>query len=169
MSKRWPSSLDRAQREVLPLNLALYHAAREYPGGVKAIAAVYGLNPSTLQHKLSPTQETHTPNIDDLEAVLGATQDQRILDSVGEIAGGALWIMPVERRAIPRDGAQRDVLELLATLHDRLGHMITSVRTSLEDGVIDERERSELRKRARQTMETVLALELAAIGEADHG
>lgn len=171
MSKRWTSSADRAQREVLPLNLALYHAAREYPGGVKAVAAIYGLNASTLQHKLSPTQDTHTANIDDLEAVLGATRDPRILDSIGEIAGGALWVAPVERRLAPRPSEQLDALEALATLHERLGEMITSVRTSIEDGVVDERERAELRKRARQTMEAVLSLELAAggVGEADHG
>ncbi|OBX35641.1 hypothetical protein A8U91_04715 [Halomonas elongata] len=73
MSKRWPSSVDRAQREVLPLNLSLYHAAREYPGGAKAIAAIYGLNATTLQHRLSPTHEPHRIDLDSLEAVLGAT------------------------------------------------------------------------------------------------
>ncbi len=61
MSKRWLSSVDRAQREVLPLHLALYHAAREYPGGVKAVAAVYGLNPNTLQHKLNPAETRPRP------------------------------------------------------------------------------------------------------------
>lgn len=171
MSRRWLSSQERAQREVLPLNLALYHAAREYPGGVKAVAAIYGLNATTLQHKLSPTHDTHRANIDDIEAVLGATHDPRILDSIGEIAGGCLWVCPVERRVAPRPGEQLDVLEHLSTLHDRLGDMISSVRTSLEDGVVDEHERAELRKRARQTMEAVLALEMAAngAGEVAHG
>lgn len=164
MSRRWLSSQDRAQREVLPLNLALYHAAREHPGGVKAVAAIYGLNATTLQHKLSPSQPTHIANLDDLEAVLGATRDPRILDSLGELAGGCLWVCPIERRQQPREADQRDVLEHLATLHERLGEMIGSVRTSLEDGVVDDHERAELRKRARQTMEAVLSLELAATG-----
>ena len=44
MSRGWPTFIDRAQREVLPLNLALYHAAREYPGGVKAIAAFWAFS-----------------------------------------------------------------------------------------------------------------------------
>lgn len=171
MSKRWPTSLDRAEREVLPLNLSLYHAARDYPGGVKAVAAVHGLNATTLQHKLSPTQPSHTPNIFDLEAILDTTRDTRILDSLGEIAGGCLWVCPLERRESPRSCEQRDVLDHLATIHERLGEMITSVRNSIEDGVVDDHERAELRKRARQTMEAVLTLELAAagLGEVSHG
>ncbi|TFH84931.1 hypothetical protein EQG41_19615 [Billgrantia azerbaijanica] len=169
MSKRWLSSQDRAVREVLPLNLALYHAARDYPGGVKAVAAVHGLNPTTLQHKLSPTHEPHRANIDDLEAVLATTRDHRILDSLGEMAGGCLWVCPVERRHAARN--QRDVLESLADLHERLGEMITSVRSSIDDGVVDEREQSELRLRARRLMETVLTLEQAAgcMAEVEHG
>jgi hypothetical protein len=173
MSKRWPTSLERAQREVLPLHLALYHAARAYPGGTKAVAAVHGINATTLQHKLSPTHEHHRANIDDLEAVLAATRDPRILDSIGEIAGGCLWVCPVDRRHASRDDDQRDVLETLASLHERLGEMITSVRTSLEDGIVDEREQAELRLRARRLMETVLVLEQSACQlsdeEACHG
>ena len=38
MSRIALSSLERAQREILPLDLALYHAARDYPGGAAAIA-----------------------------------------------------------------------------------------------------------------------------------
>lgn len=171
MSKRWLSSTERAQREVLPLHLSLYHAAREYPGGIKAVAAVHGLNPTTLQHKLSPTHEPHRANIDDLEAVLAATHDTRILDSLGEIAGGCIWVCPVERRAASRDDDTRDVLETIATLHERLGEMITSVRTSLEDGIVDEREQAELRLRTRRMLETVLVLELSATRQGDevHG
>lgn len=171
MSKRWMSSQDRAQREVLPLHLSLYHAARDYPGGIKAVAAVHGLNPTTLQHKLSPTHEPHRANIDDLEAVLSVTHDFRILDSLGEMAGGCVWVCPIERRKASRDDDQRDVLETLSTLHERLGEMITSVRTSLDDGVVDEREQAELRLRTRRLLETVLVLELAAnqAGEEDDG
>lgn len=56
MSRIALSSVERAQREVLPLDLALYHAARDYPGGAAAIAATTGRNATTLQHKLSPSR-----------------------------------------------------------------------------------------------------------------
>ncbi|RAH37429.1 phage regulatory CII family protein [Halomonas sp. SL1] len=167
MSRGWPTSVDRAKREVLPLPLALYHAAREYTGGVKAVAAVYGLNPTTLQHKLSPTHQPHTPNIADLEAVLGATQDDRILDAIGEIAGGAIWLRPDACQA----ETSFDLIEVIGTLHDQLGEMLNSVSETTRDGIVDDRERAELRKRARQLMQAVLALELSAagIGEVEHG
>lgn len=48
------SCLQRAKREVLPLELALYHAVRQYPGGAAVIAATTGRNATPLQHKLSP-------------------------------------------------------------------------------------------------------------------
>jgi len=167
MSRGWPTSVDRAQREVLPLNLALYHAAREYPGGVKAIAAVYGLNATTLQHKLSPTQPTHSPNITDLEAILGATQDERILDAIGEMVGAALWVRPDACEA--RDDAS--LIRMIASLQKELAEMLDSVAESTADGIVDAHERAELRKRARHLMQAVLALELAAgeVGEARHG
>jgi len=52
MSRVVLSCVDRAQREVLTLELALYHAARDYPGGAAAIAATTGRNATTLQQKL---------------------------------------------------------------------------------------------------------------------
>ena len=39
MSRIAMSCTDRAKREVLPLELALYHAVRDYPGGAAAISA----------------------------------------------------------------------------------------------------------------------------------
>lgn len=166
MSKRWPTSLDRAEREVLPLGLALYHAARDYQGGIKAVAAVHGLNATTLQHKLSPTHEPHRPNLDDLEAVLAVTQDSRILDSLGEIAGGCLWVHP---EALRDDEPMGSVLATIADLHGKLGEMIDSVSVSLADGVVDEREQAELRQRTRRVLELVLGLErlTCEVGEAE--
>lgn len=163
MSKSWPTSRTRAEREVLPLPLAMYHAARDYPGGIKAVAAVYGLNATTLQHKLSPTHEPHRPDLRDLEAVLGATQDDRILDAIGELANGALWVRPDACHTHTTHG----LIQVIGELHDQLGDMLASVVSTTADGVVDDHERAELRKRARELMQAVLALELAAgsVGE----
>lgn len=161
MSKRWPTSLDRAEREVLPLGLSLYHAARDYQGGIKAVAAVHGLNATTLQHKLSPTHEPHRPNLDDLEAVLAVTRDPRILDSLGEIAGGCVWVQPESLRD---DEPMDSVLATIADLHAKLGEMIESVGTSLDDGLVDDREQAELRLRTRRVLELVLGLERLTCG-----
>jgi hypothetical protein len=91
MSRIALSSVDRAQREVLPLDLALYHAAREYPGGAAAIAATTGRNPTTLQHKLSPTHPSHSINIQEFGEILELTKDRRILDAVHALVGDTVW------------------------------------------------------------------------------
>lgn len=78
MSRVVLSCVDRAQREVLTLELALYHAARDYPGGAAAIAATTGRNATTLQHKLSPTHPSHTINIQEFGEILELTKDRRI-------------------------------------------------------------------------------------------
>ena len=49
MSRIALSCIQRASREILPLDLALYHAARDYPGGAAAIAATTGRNPLFFQ------------------------------------------------------------------------------------------------------------------------
>lgn len=159
MSKRWPTSVDRAQREVLPLNLSLYHAARDYPGGAKAIAATFGLNATTLQHRLSPTHEPHRIDLDSLEAVLGATQDERILDSVGELAGGCIWVYPCPRHA---EGPIAGMMGSVAELQRRVAATVTTISESLADGVIHPHEARELHKRVRDLMAAALAVEQAA-------
>ena len=91
MSRIALSSLERAQREILPLDLALYHAARDYPGGAAAIAATTGRNSTTLQHKLSPTHPSHSINIQEFGEILELTKDRRILDAVHALVGDTIW------------------------------------------------------------------------------
>jgi len=91
MSRTALSCVERAKREVLPLDLALYHAVREYPGGAAAIAATTGRNATTLQHKLSPTHPGHVVNIQEFGEILELTKDRRILDAVHALVGDTIW------------------------------------------------------------------------------
>ncbi len=91
MSRIALSCTQRAQREILPLDLALYHAARDYPGGAAAIAATTGRNSTTLQHKLSPTHPSHTVNVQEFAEILELTKDRRILDAVHALVGDTIW------------------------------------------------------------------------------
>jgi hypothetical protein len=168
MSKRWPSSKERAQREVLPLSLALYHAARDYQGGIKAVAVTFGLNPITLQHKLSPTHEPHKPNLEDLEAVLSVTRDERIMDSIGEMAGGGIWVAPCSATS---ETPMQGMMATLSVMQDRVAEMVRTLSESLEDGVISPLEAAELHLRVRRLMGAALAIEAAAdqYAEARHG
>ncbi|CAM3850916.1 phage regulatory CII family protein [Ectopseudomonas alcaliphila] len=85
MNRARLSSTERAKRTLLTLPQALHHAARDYPGGATAIAAVDGaISASTLNHKLSltGTNPNHRVNIDELQLILDLTRDPRIVDAL---------------------------------------------------------------------------------------
>ncbi len=91
MSRNSFNASERSRREILPLDLALYHAARDYPGGAAAIAATTGRNATTLQHKLSPTHPSHITNVLEFAEILELTKDRRILDAVHALVGDTIW------------------------------------------------------------------------------
>lgn len=155
------STLDRAQREVLPLRLALYHACRDYPGGVTAIAAIYGRNATTLQHKISPTQPTHAANPDEVEEVTTATRDPRIVDSILEVYGDAAW---VDLRPLLQDSdlyqPLPNLLKAVAEILQRQSALTNTVAQHLaDDGRIDRQELAECKLQLRRTQGALLALE----------
>lgn len=169
MSKVWLSSQERAEREVLPLNLALYHAARDYPGGGKAIAAVYGLPAPTLQHRLNPNADTHRLTLDDLEHVLEATRDPRILDALLALVPGAHWFAYQE--AVD-DCSEQQLMESVAVLSTQVGNLLTRISEHRRDGVYHDHEVAELKKLKGQligAVQTVLVCAQRFDGEVRHG
>lgn len=159
MSKRWFSSKDRAEREILPLNLALYHAARDYPGGGKAIAAVYGLPATTLQHRLNPNADTHKLTIDDVEHVLEATRDPRILDSLLSLVPGAHWF---EYQEATEDASEQQLMDAVGQLSSRVSDLLTSISEHRRDGMYTESEVNELKKLKGQMISALQALLVSA-------
>lgn len=169
MSRAVSDCSDRAQREILSLRLALYHACREFPGGTAAIAAIYGRNPTTLQHKMSPTQPTHSPNPDEIEEVTAATRDPRILDSLIEAFGDATW---VDLRELLQHFAPGKTLPgVLKAVGDTLQRqsMLTDsiARHLADDGRIDREEFAECKLHLRRTQGALLALERMLEREAE--
>ncbi|WP_394424768.1 phage regulatory CII family protein [Vreelandella stevensii] len=169
MSKRWPTSRERAEREILPLNLALYHAARDYPGGGKAIAAIYGLPATTLQHRLNPNADNHKLSIDDLEHVLEATRDPRILDALLALVPGAHWF---EYQEATNDCSEQQLMESVAVLSTQVGNLLTRISDHRRDGVYHEHEVAELQKLKGQligALQAVLVCAQRFEGEVSHG
>ncbi len=178
MSRVALSCTERAKREILPLNLSLYHASRDYPGGAKAIAAIFGRNETTLQHKLSPTHATSHMNPQDIEEVTTATRDPRIVDSLIEAYGDAAW---VDLRGVMEE-IQRDCKEdldsaaaILKAISETLQRQSRLTQTIAEhlanDGRIDRRELAEQKLLLRRVQGALLALELLLEREAEvaHG
>ncbi|WP_447956527.1 phage regulatory CII family protein [Vreelandella sp. EE7] len=169
MSKVWLSSQERAEREVLPLNLSLYHAARDYPGGGKAIAAVYGLPATTLQHRLNPNADTHRLTIDDLEYVLATTGDPRILDSLLNLVPGAHWF---EHEEAADDCCEHQLMESVAVLSTQVGNLLTRISDHRRDGTYHEHEKAELKKLRGELLGSLQAVLVCAQrfdGEVGHG
>tara|TARA_R110001583_G_scaffold34551_1_gene115882 strand:- start:30492 stop:30962 length:471 start_codon:yes stop_codon:yes gene_type:complete len=122
-----------SDRHIHSLDLACYHAVHAYPGGVKAVAAVFGWNPATLQNKLNPTQGTHKLLAAEVEQVLMLTRDARILDAICAPVN-ALWLWGDEFAGVSGDMGMLDNVTQLMT---RVGELTRSIHDSLADGQID--------------------------------
>ncbi|MGO1272774.1 phage regulatory CII family protein [Pseudomonas helleri] len=155
MSRIALSCTQRAQREILPLDLALYHAARDYPGGAAAIAATTGRNPTTLQHKLSPTHPSHTVNVQEFAEILELTKDRRILDAVHALVGDTIWQELAESYTA-------DMPETLTTgiamYFRQVADLADAWAKSIGDGVVCDRELAEIRLQVFRGIQGLLGL-----------
>lgn len=134
---------ERAERCLLPLQMACYHAVHDHKGWVGAIAGAHGKNAAVLQNKLNPNLDSHHLNISDLEMIAVSTQDERILQSVCSWYGAGYFILP---SCDADDGA---LLDKSAAVTRELGELMTEVAASLADG--------------RVTADEVLALDKALL------
>ena len=155
MSRIILSSLDRAQREVLPLDLALYHAARDYPGGAAAIAATTGRNATTLQHKLSPTHPSHTVNIQEFGEILELTKDRRILDAVHALVGDTVWQELAEAYT---DDMPETLTTGIAVYLRQVADLTVVWAKSIGDGNVDDGELAEIRQQVFRGIQGLLGM-----------
>lgn len=151
---RW-CGVERARRSILTLPQALHHAAHDYPGGATAIAAVDGdINPTTLNHKLSLTNATHTPNIRDLELVLDLTRDPRIVDSILHPIG---WV-GIDISDLRETDTPQALLGGLGDLLRREGELINHLTKALSDAHLDCDELAEFEQLAERLVQGVFKL-----------
>ncbi|MBC3436079.1 hypothetical protein HU735_11715 [Pseudomonas sp. BW16M2] len=155
MSRTAMSCTERAKREVLPLELALYHSVRDYPGGAAAIAATTGRNATTLQHKLSPTHPTHTVNVQEFSEILELTKDPRILDSVHALVGDTIW-------QELSDAYTHDIPETLtmglADFFRQVANLSETWARSIGDGKVDDQELAEIQHQVFRGIQGLLGM-----------
>lgn len=148
-----PLSKTAADRTILPLRAALYHAVHDQRGGVGAVAGALGFNANTLQHKINLNSDRHNLTLADFEAILQFTRDPRIMDSLCAAYGDAFWLDL-------RTGAVPDV-QLLAgagELFERVGRMARDIAEAMADGIINSDELNILKKDAALVHQTVQAI-----------
>ncbi len=139
MSRSRFCSTERARRALLTLPQALHHAVRDYPGGATAIAAVDGdTNPTTLNHKLSLTNTTHTPNIRDLELILDLTRDQRIVDAILHPIGFVGFDVSDLRETETPAALLSGISDLLARESGLTHHLSKSLDNGIDDDEVAE-------------------------------
>lgn len=172
MSRIALSCVDRAQREILTLELALYHAARDYPGGAAAIAATTGRNPTTLQHKLSPTHPSHVVNVQEFGEILELTKDRRILDAVHALVGDTIW----QDLAVAYTDDMPETLTVgIAMFLRQVADLADTWAKSIGDGVVTDRELAEIKLQVFRGIQGLLGMYNRAVyvnrttRGADHG
>ncbi|MBU0565087.1 MAG: hypothetical protein KJ890_16485 [Gammaproteobacteria bacterium] len=155
MSRSRFCSTERAGRALLTLPQALHHSVRDYPGGATAIAAVDGdTNPTTLNHKLSLTNTTHTPNIRDLELILDLTRDQRIVEAILHPIG---WV-GVDVSDLRETDTPRALLTGIGDMLARESGLTLHLSKSLDNGDIDANELDEFELLAERLVHAVFRL-----------
>lgn len=154
MSRTRFSSTERAQRTLLTLPQALHHAARDYPGGATAIAAIDGGNATTLNHKLSLTNTSHTPNIADLELLLDATRDPRIVDALLHPIG---WV-GIDISDLRETDTPQALLAGISEMLSRESSLTMHLSKSLADGELDADELGEFELLAERLVQAVFKL-----------
>lgn len=110
----------------LNLRQALYRAARDYRGGMNALALTIGIDPDDLAKRLNPT-DSRPIRVELVEEIIAATRDTRLLDAVTRPAG-ALWFA-----AEPVD-ATTATMNALAALLEKESLFVASLAGGSADG-----------------------------------
>lgn len=136
---------------VLSLRQALYRAGRDYKGGLTALAHDLGMDLETLQKKLKLTEERRWPTPDELEEIIGATQDPRLLDAVNRPAG-VVWFKPTP---VP---ATQDALKAVGELLQKEGEFVGSLHSGAADNVWQPYEVALLEHHGNEVIRAVLGI-----------
>lgn len=136
---------------VLSLRQALYRAGRDFRGGITSLAQSMVMDLDTLQKKLKLDEERRWLNPDELEDVIGITQDDRLLDALVRPAG-AVWYRPVP---VP---ATQDALKAVGELLQKEGAFVGSLHDGAADKVWQPHEVALLEHHGNEVIRAVLSI-----------
>lgn len=121
---------------------AAYAVVHDYPGGASSLAPRLGMSPAVLNSKVNPNTTTHHLTLAEAVAATVMTDDDRIFKSVAQEIGRMLMPLPCAADDAASDMA---VLELVAAVWSGQGDLGSVIHRALGDGVVTQRELSELR------------------------
>lgn len=146
------NSRERAQRTLLEPHQAAWHAAKDWPGGVKGIAAIYGVSATILANKLNPNYPGNTLDLKTTLMIWEATRDPRIAESFAAAFGGVFVLDD------PADAEQVSVLTGIGSLSKAMSVMVDDVATVFSDGHITPAEEAVIEADVKRLTATARAL-----------
>lgn len=142
----------------LDLHQALYCAAREYRGGLTAVAAIMATNYNTLQKKLNLANDTHHLTLVDFEQIATITDDPRIDSAYARLRGKVLF-QPVPVHCT------RDALKALGEVLSLAGDFVGSLQAGIADKHWEAHEVAELEHFGNEVISKVLGIVAGARAE----
>lgn len=118
--------------------LGLQADAKDYPGGIRALAESIGINPTTLANCLNPDHDAQPPSLAVLLEIVKAAQARRAVFSICQMVGQVPMDFELENRS-PAESV-RLFLSLMHTVGDLLG----AGSEAAKDGRFDAEERQML-------------------------
>jgi hypothetical protein len=116
---------------------ALYTVARNYPGGIDALAAIMGISSNVLRNKLSPTIASHYPSFEEVSAIVLHCQAAKVPDALLPLHallvrhGMAAFVVPQ-----PEQIATDDLSQTVCKVMSQVGAVAEAVSMALMDGKV---------------------------------
>lgn len=126
-------------RKYLDMNQhdALYKVARNYPGGVDALAQCMGISVNVLRNKLSPTISSHYPSFEEVSTIVELCQKENMADALLPLHallvrhGMAAFVVPQ-----PSPAQTDDLSQTVCRVMSEVGAVAEAVSDALRDGVV---------------------------------
>lgn len=126
-------------RKYLDMNQhdALYKVARNYPGGIDALAQRMGISVNVLRNKLAPTIASHYPSFEEVSAIVelchqaGVPEAMLPLHALLTRHGMAAFVVP-----LPEQVSQDDLSQTVCKVMSQVGAVAEAVSSALLDGKV---------------------------------
>ena len=120
------------------LFLALQADAKEFPGGIKAIAEAMGVNGNTLSNGINPDHDAPPPSFSAILEIIVLAQAKRSIFAVSQLVGQ----IPMDFEIADR--RPEEAISLFLTLVSTASKAFGAGSDFAQDGRFDARERKEL-------------------------
>lgn len=117
------------------LFLALQADAKEFPGGIRALAEIIGINGNTLSNCLNPDHDAQPPSFSVVIEIIKVAQAKRAIFALAQLVGQVPMEFELEHRT------PAEAVCLFLELMHTVGNVIGKGSNAAKDGRFDANER----------------------------